>query len=68
MVRSEVAATASKVHGAHHGQDSFLLSCTFATVLKSLPKPPGSVEKKPARARQKQGHIIMVKFSLMNAW
>lgn len=36
MVRSDVAATPSKAHGAHHGQDSSSASSDFVMTAKSL--------------------------------
>ena len=45
MVSSEVAATASSAHGAHHGQDNSRVSSGFAISVKSLQQLSGSVEQ-----------------------
>jgi len=44
MVNSDVAATASKAHGAHHGHDNSWVSSDFATALQALPEASCSVE------------------------
>ena len=44
IVSSEVAATASNAHGAHHGHDSRSVSSSFAMLVKALSQASGSVE------------------------
>ena len=39
IVSTEVTATASSAHGAHHGQESSLLSCGCAMRLQDCPAP-----------------------------
>jgi hypothetical protein len=39
-VRTEVAATASRAHDAHHGHSNFGLFCPFAIVLAQMQLAP----------------------------
>jgi hypothetical protein len=44
MVSTDVAATASSAQDAHHGHESFFVSCAFGMPLNALPQSSGSVE------------------------
>ncbi len=48
MVSTEVAATASSAHDAHHGHASFLVSSALSMAVEALPERFGSVEWIPA--------------------
>ena len=68
MVRKEVAATASSAHGAHHGHDSFFVSCGVAMPVKALPHRRCSVEQIPHKGSPKAPQRVMVNFLLMLIW
>src|SRR5947209_5567082 len=51
IVRTDVAATASSAQGAHHGQESFLVSSTLAIPADALTQSAFRVERFPERER-----------------
>jgi hypothetical protein len=65
MVRTDVTATASKAHGAHHGHDNALVSSGFATTSQGLKQGSGSVEESRGGQPAEPRILTMVKIALM---